>query len=155
MTENSWASGPLSAAISFRSAPTEKNWRLPAMIRGQGCFFILSFRSSFRWLTAAVSASTQAWVRRLVPSGEMRRRMHTGPSDSIRKKGEVTETSYARLAWGQPPSAVRRGEAPLRFGCMDESDQTLASCARPDSRGGGPYARLKRLARSAVSRAHG
>jgi len=51
---------------------------------------------------AELSASTVARVRRLVPSSETSRRMRTPPSDSIRKKGEVTETSYARLTWGQP-----------------------------------------------------
>jgi hypothetical protein len=48
------------------SAPTEKNRRLPAMIRGPGCFAPAS------WM-AAVSARTQARVRRFVPSGDVRR----------------------------------------------------------------------------------
>ena len=88
MAENWQASEPVSAAISFRSAPTEKKWRLPAMISGRSCFCSSSLSSA----KAAVSASTQARVRRLVPSGEVRRKMRAEPSDFIRKKSEDTGT---------------------------------------------------------------
>ena len=78
MREKSSADGPDRAVISFKSAPTEKNFEFPAMMSGTGWL-----RSS---ATAAVSERTHDRVKRFVPSGEIKRRCCAPAMRSISKK---------------------------------------------------------------------
>lgn len=62
MLANANAEGPVRARISARSAPAEKNFALPLMMRG--------FRLRRKASNASFSSPMHARVKRLVPSSD-------------------------------------------------------------------------------------
>src|SRR5207244_372764 len=83
--ENSYASGPVRAAISAKSAPAEKNFEFPVMTRGAA--------ATARSQTASVNTPTQARVSRFVRSSDRRRSRETPSALSAATYGEVTATA--------------------------------------------------------------
>src|SRR3954470_8989142 len=124
--ENSHAVGPVSSAISCKSAPAEKKRSLPAITNG-AC----SRSSSEIFL---VSDTTQSRVNRLVPSSDTSRSRRTLLTDS--NSNLVTDILYSQLKIKFAARPTPRGgnhlppigKFPLqniRQGCVEYPDREL------------------------------